>query len=308
MKTVLKIGTRQSKLALWQSLHVADRLKKSHPELEIELVKIVTKGDKVLDAPLAKIGGKGLFTKELERALLDGSIDIAVHSLKDLPTVLPAGLIIGAVTQRAETKDALVSEKYASLKALPFGAKVGTSSLRRRAQLLALRPDLNVVDVRGNVDTRLQKVSDGHLDALILAAAGLQRLGYEKKIKEILPYDLMLPAVGQGALAAECRAADEETLELLAALHDEKTALATAAERAFLALIGGGCQVPVGVHASLIGEKIILTALIASLDGKKAIKRKTEGAALCGKELAEKLAEEMLSAGGRDILRETGLL
>ena len=300
MKTVLKIGTRQSKLALWQSLHVADRLKKSHPELEIELVKIVTKGDKVLDAPLAKIGGKGLFTKELERALLDGSIDIAVHSLKDLPTVLPAGLIIGAVTQRAETKDALVSEKYASLKALPFGAKVGTSSLRRRAQLLALRPDLNVVDVRGNVDTRLQKVSDGHLDALILAAAGLQRLGYEKKIKEILPYDLMLPAVGQGALAAECRAADEETLELLA--------LATAAERAFLALIGGGCQVPVGVHASLIGEKIILTALIASLDGKKAIKRKTEGAALCGKELAEKLAEEMLSAGGRDILRETGLL
>ncbi len=307
MKTVLKIGTRQSKLALWQSLHVADRLKKFHPELEIALVKIVTKGDKVLDAPLAKIGGKGLFTKELERALLDGSIDIAVHSLKDLPTVLPEGLIIGAVTQRAETKDALVSEKYDSLQALPLGAKVGTSSLRRRAQLLALRPDLNVVDVRGNVDTRLQKVSDGHLDALILAAAGLQRLGYEKKIKELLPYDLMLPAVGQGALAAECRAADKETLELLAALHDEKTALATAAERAFLEVVEGGCQVPIGVRAVICDGELTLNALIASTDGSKSIRRQAQGAALCGKELAEKLAGEMLDAGGRDILQEAGL-
>lgn len=215
MKTNLIIGTRQSLLALWQSNHIADLLRRQYPECTVTLKKIITKGDRILDVPLAKIGGKGLFTKELETALLEGEIDLAVHSLKDMPTVLPEGLCLTAVTKRANAGDAFVSNKYASIETLPQGAVLGTSSLRRKAQLLAARPDLKIVDLRGNVDTRLRKLDDGQMDAIILAAAGLTRLGYTDRIGEIIPHNFCLPAVGQGALAIECRTDNTEVRAML---------------------------------------------------------------------------------------------
>lgn len=307
MKTVLRIGTRQSSLALWQSRYVADCLARLHPGLELRLERIVTKGDRVLDAPLAQIGGKGLFTKEIERALLNRQIDLAVHSLKDLPTQLPAGLCLGAVTQRAEAADAFVSHRYNTLASLPSGARVGTSSLRRQAQLLALRPDLRLLSVRGNVDTRLAKLAGGQVDALILAAAGLERLGYGRQIRELLPPSLILPAVGQGALAIECRQDDQAALELLAPLNHEVTALATAAERAFLEVVGGGCQVPIGVYGLILEGELTLEALIASLDGSKLLRQQARGRAAAGVELGRELAAAMLAAGGRAILAEIGL-
>ena len=211
MKTNMIIGTRQSLLALWQSNHIAARLREAYPNCNIELKKIVTKGDRILDVPLAQIGDKGLFTKELEDALLNGEIDLAVHSLKDMPTTLPQGLCLTAITKRAHAYDAFVSNKYSSIEALPKGAIIGTSSLRRKAQLLAQRPDFNIVDLRGNVDTRLRKLDEGNMDAIILAAAGLERLGYHERIKAVLPGSFCLPAVGQGALAIECAEANFET-------------------------------------------------------------------------------------------------
>ena len=231
MKTNLIIGTRQSLLAMWQSNYIAGRLREEYPGCEVTLKKIVTKGDRILDVPLAKIGGKGLFTKEIEQELLDGTIDLAVHSLKDMPTVLPEGLCLTAITERANAGDAFVSNKYNSIEELPEGSVLGTSSLRRRAQLLARRPDLKIVDLRGNVDTRLKKLDEGQMDAIILAAAGLTRLGHADRIKEIIPQSYCLPAVGQGALAIECRADNFKVRQMLDFLNDTATKQAKAAAR-----------------------------------------------------------------------------
>lgn len=302
MKAELKIGTRQSLLALWQSNFIAGELRKEYPNCEVTLKKIVTKGDRILDVPLAQIGGKGLFTKEIEEELLDGTIDLAVHSLKDMPTVLPEGLCLTVITSRANVGDAFVSNKYNSFAELPQGAVLGTSSLRRRAQLLAARPDLKIVDLRGNVDTRLRKLDEGNMDAIILAAAGLQRLGHGDRIKEIIPTSVCLPAVGQGALAIECRTDNTEVREMLAFLNDKATKQATDAERAFLGLVEGGCQVPIGVHAEVQDNEIKIEAIIASLDGSTVLRNTISGDAEKAVELGQKLGHKMLSEGGQDIL------
>ena len=302
MKAVLKIGTRQSLLALWQSNHIAACLRKQYPDCEVVLKKIVTKGDRILDVPLAQIGGKGLFTKEIEEDLLSGEVDLAVHSLKDMPTVLPEGLCLTAITERANVGDAFVSNDYACFEELPLGAVVGTSSLRRKAQLLAARPDLTIRDLRGNVDTRLRKLDEGLYDAVILAAAGLERLGHGDRIKAIIPSDVCLPAVGQGALAIECRTDDAEVRQMLDFLNDQPTVYATAAERAFLGLLEGGCQVPIGVHADVNGEQIKIEAIIAALDGSTVLRDTIEGAAVDAVALGQELGKKMLANGGQKIL------
>lgn len=303
-KQKIKIGTRGSKLALWQASYLAEKLREQNPDLVIEIVTIVTTGDKILDVPLAKIGGKGLFTNEIERAILAGEVDMAVHSLKDLPTELPSGLIIGALSKRDEVRDALVSRSGKTLAALPSGAKIGTSSLRRRAQLLAFRPDLCISDLRGNIDTRLRKLANGDYDALILAAAGLIRLDRHSEITELLPPDIMLPAVGQGVLAVEARADDTEILHLLQGINDRTAAITAAAERAFLQRLEGGCQVPIGVFAELVAGELNVTGIIASLDGAKVIRRSRRGDPECAIKVGTVLAEELLSSGGSDILAE----
>lgn len=304
MKANLIIGTRQSLLALWQSNHIASLLRKQYPDCQVTLKKIVTKGDRILDVPLAQIGGKGLFTKEIETELLDGTVDLAVHSLKDMPTVLPEGLCLTAITTRANVGDAFISNKYASFSELPQGAVLGTSSLRRKAQLLAVRPDLKIVDLRGNVDTRLRKLDEGQMDAIILAAAGLERLGHADRIREIIPTTVCLPAVGQGALAIECRSDNKEVREMLAFLNDLPTKQATDAERAFLGLIEGGCQVPIGVHAEVENNNVKIEAVIASLDGSKVLRNNITGPAVNAAELGRKLGQQMLAEGGEQILAD----
>lgn len=304
MKANLIIGTRQSLLALWQSNHIASLLRKQYPDCQVSLKKIVTKGDRILDVPLAQIGGKGLFTKEIETELLDGTVDLAVHSLKDMPTVLPEGLCLTAITTRANVGDAFVSNKYASFSELPQGAVLGTSSLRRKAQLLAVRPDLKIVDLRGNVDTRLRKLDEGQMDAIILAAAGLERLGHADRIREIIPTTVCLPAVGQGALAIECRSDNKEVRDMLAFLNDLPTKQATDAERAFLGLIEGGCQVPIGVHAEVENNNVKIEAVIASLDGSKVLRNNITGPAVNAADLGRKLGQQMLAEGGEQILAD----
>lgn len=304
MKANLIIGTRQSLLALWQSNHIASLLRKQYPDCQVSLKKIVTKGDRILDVPLAQIGGKGLFTKEIETELLDGTVDLAVHSLKDMPTVLPEGLCLTAITTRANVGDAFVSNKYASFSELPQGAVLGTSSLRRKAQLLAVRPDLKIVDLRGNVDTRLRKLDEGQMDAIILAAAGLERLGHADRIREIIPTTVCLPAVGQGALAIECRSDNKEVRDMLAFLNDLPTKQATDAERAFLGLIEGGCQVPIGVHAEVENNNVKIEAVIASLDGSKVLRNNITGPAVNAADLGRKLGQQMLVEGGEQILAD----
>lgn len=307
-KDTIVIGTRSSKLALWQADYVEAKLRERYPELHVVQKRMTTKGDRVLDAPLAKIGGKGLFTKELEQAMLAGEIDLAVHSLKDMPTELPEGLMLAAVTERFDPGDAVVSPRYQTLANLPQGAKVGTSSLRRRAQLLAKRPDLEIVSLRGNVNTRLKKLEEENFDAIILAVAGLKRLGFHDRITEILPREICLPAVGQGALAIEARAADEATLSLIAFLDDAATRTAARAERAFLARVEGGCQVPVGVYAEAADEALEMEAVIASIDGERLYRKKKAGSALDAEKIGRALAEELLAMGGKEILQELGLL
>ena len=302
MKAKLTIGTRQSLLALWQSNHIAALLREKYPECEVVLKKIVTKGDRILDVPLAQIGGKGLFTKEIETELADGTIDLAVHSLKDMPTVLPEGLCLTAITERANVGDAFVSNKYASFEELPLGAVIGTSSLRRKAQLLAARPDLQIMDLRGNVDTRLRKLDEGLYDAIILAAAGLERLGHGDCITALIPPDVCLPAVGQGALAIEARTADDEVRSMLEFLNDLPTKQSTDAERAFLGLLEGGCQVPIGVHADVAGEQIKIEAIIAALDGSTVLRDTITGKAEDAVALGQQLGKKMLAAGGQEIL------
>lgn len=308
MRKKIVIGTRSSKLALWQAEYVADRLCKQYEGLEVELMHIVTKGDKILDVPLAKIGGKGLFTKELEVAMLEKRVDLAVHSLKDMPTVLPTGLSLTTITKRLDCGDALVSPKYQTLENLPKGAKVGTSSLRRKAQLLNIRPDLDIHNLRGNVNTRLRKLEEENFDAIVLAVAGLKRLGFGDKITQIIPRKYCLPAVGQGALAIETRADDEEIKNMLSFLYDDKTADATIAERAFLAQVEGGCQVPVGVYGE-VNEDNTLTveAVIGSLDGKTIIRDKVTGKRENAGELGEDLAKKILANGGLEIMQSLGL-
>ncbi len=308
MKKSVIIGTRGSKLALWQANYIADCLRAHYRELTVTLKQITTTGDKILDVPLAKIGGKGLFTKELENEMLAETIDLAVHSLKDMPTDLPEGLTLAAITKRVAAGDAVVSNHFASLKDLPQGARVGTSSLRRKAQLLAYRPDLQISDLRGNVDTRLKKLDDGEFDAIVLAAAGLKRLGWENRITEILEPEICLPAVGQGALAIETRAKDEEMLALLAFLNDEPTRVATTAERAFLRTVEGGCQVPVGVHGTIANGTLQVEALIASLDGKTVVRDTVRGACCDAEKLGVQLAEHLLARGGREIMVSVGCL
>ncbi|MCL2790901.1 MAG: hydroxymethylbilane synthase [Desulfobulbus sp.] len=302
MRTSLRIGTRASLLAVTQSTWVKDRIEQAHPGIRVELVKITTTGDRILDVPLAKVGGKGLFVKEIEDALLTGAVDLAVHSMKDVPTELPAGLHIGIVPPRETAQDALLSNRHDSIAALPAGATVGTSSLRRRSQLAALRPDLAIVDLRGNIDTRLRKLDDGLFDAVILAGAGLHRLGLASRITSLLEPDQMLPAIGQGALGIELRRDDAGLLAGLQVLHHPATAVAVAAERAFLLRLEGGCQVPIGAHATLHDDTLTLTGLIASVDGRVLIKDQATAKAEKAAELGATLADTLLARGGKAIL------
>ncbi|MDR2549835.1 MAG: hydroxymethylbilane synthase [Desulfobulbus sp.] len=302
MRTSLRIGTRASLLAVTQSTWVKDRIEQAHPGIRVELVKITTKGDRILDVPLAKVGGKGLFVKEIEDALLAGEVDLAVHSMKDVPTELPAGLHIGIVPQRETPYDAFLSVKYDSIAALPANATVGTSSLRRRSQLAAMRPDLTIVDLRGNIDTRLRKLDEGVFDAIILAGAGLHRLGLAARITTLLEPTQMLPAIGQGALGIELRRDDTELLAGMQFLHHPATASTVAAERAFLLRLEGGCQVPIGAHATLTGDSLSLAGLIASVDGRELIKDTATASAGQAAKLGADLAETLLDRGGKAIL------
>lgn len=301
----LIFATRPSKLARWQTNYIIDALRKIHPDLGCEEKIITTQGDKILDKPLPEIGGKGLFTQELESELLSGAVHCAVHSLKDLPVENPAGLTIGCIPARAEVRDALISANGYTIATLPNGASVGTSSLRRSAQALSLRPDLRIQSLRGNVDTRLRKAMEGQFDAIILAGAGLTRLGLENNVTEWLPLDVMLPAPGQGALAVQCRADDTTTLNLLTALEDDSTRKAVTAERAFLNGLGGGCSVPVAAYAEAGARHrapdIRLTGLVTSEDGKKVVKVTGEGTDALG--LGNTLAQRAIAQGADEILR-----
>ena len=306
VKPKIIIGTRGSKLALWQAEYIAECLRTMNPGVVVELKHIVTTGDKILDVPLAQIGGKGLFTKELEVAMLSGEIDLAVHSLKDMPTELPAGLTLAATTTRMDPHDAFVSQKYGSLADLPQGAVVGTSSLRRKAQLLRLRPDLNIVSLRGNLDTRLRKLDEGQFDAIVLAAAGLRRLGWGERITALLSPEDCLPAVGQGVLAIETRSADAEILAAVARLDDTEARVCVTAERKFLSVVQGGCQVPVGVFGRMDGSQLVLTARILSLDGVRCVEGKVAGTPAEAESLGDTLAGRLLADGGKEILAELG--
>jgi len=302
MREHIRIGTRASLLAVTQSTWVGKQIEARYPGTSVELVKIKTKGDKILDVPLAKVGGKGLFVKEIEDALLDGRVDLAVHSMKDVPAELPGGLHVAIIPPREVPRDAFLSVRYQGLADLPGGATVGTSSLRRKAQLAALRPDLRIGDLRGNLDTRLRKLDEGRYDAIILAAAGLNRLGLEERITTLFSPDEMLPAIGQGALGIELRKDDTELLEMLAFLHDLDTAVPVAAERAFLLRLEGGCQVPIGGHATTDGTTVTLTGLIASVDGTTMLREQLTGPAGEAEETGRRLAEVLLAQGGRKIL------
>ena len=300
---ILKIATRQSPLALWQAEHIRARLEALHADLKVELVTFVTQGDKILDTPLAKIGGKGLFVKELEAALLDGRADLAVHSMKDVPMALPEGLSLAVICEREDPLDAFVSNTYASFDDLPQGAKVGTSSLRRKSQILKARPDLEIIDLRGNVGTRLSKLDAGLYDAIILASAGLKRLGLAERIRHTLPAEVSLPAVGQGALGLECRAADQAVLELILPLLHRETDVCVRAERAFNAYLEGGCQVPIAGHATLIEAQLHIEGRVGSVDGATLLKAKLSGTPEQAVELGEMLAQKLVEQGAGDLLK-----
>ncbi len=301
METI-RIATRKSPLALWQAEHVAERLRQAHPGLTVELVKMVTQGDKILDTPLAKVGGKGLFVKELEQGMMEGRADIAVHSMKDVPMDLPEGFVLGAVLSREDPRDAFVSNRYAALDELPEGAVVGTSSLRRQCQLRAARPDLDIRDLRGNVGTRLGKLDAGDYDAIVLACAGLKRLGLEDRITQALAPEQSLPAVGQGAVGIECRADDTTVLDLVAPLDDPDTAVRVRAERAMNHRLEGGCQVPIAGYAELERGVLLLRGLVGSVDGREVIRGDIAGRPEDAELLGRTLAEDLLTRGADRIL------
>jgi hydroxymethylbilane synthase len=302
MKRLLRIATRKSPLALWQAEHVKARLQQAHDGLEVELVTMSTQGDKILDTPLAKIGGKGLFVKELEQGMLEGRADIAAHSIKDVPMDFPEGLYLSTILEREEPCDAFVSNEYAGLDALPEGAVVGTSSLRRRCQLLHKRPDLQIEDLRGNVNTRLSKLDDGRYDAIILACAGLIRLEMAHRIKQRIAPDLILPAVGQGAIGLEAREDDDETLELISILDHPTTRYRVVAERALNHGLNGGCQVPIACHATIDDDELHLRALVGEADGSNIISGEIRGSKQKAETLGTDLAGELLGKGARHIL------
>lgn len=300
--TLLKIATRQSPLALWQAEHIKARLLALHPELQVELVTFVTQGDKILDTPLAKIGGKGLFVKELENALLDGRADLAVHSMKDVPMELPEGLALAVICEREDPRDAFVSNHYSTLDDLPQGATLGTSSLRRKSQIHAYRPDLNIVDLRGNVGTRLGKLDAGLYDAIILAAAGLKRLELGTRIRDFLSPQLSLPAVGQGALGLECRNNDQAVLDLIQPLADQDTMICVSAERAFNHRLQGGCQVPIAGFATLHGQELLMEGRVGSVDGQTLLKESIRGSLQQAEQLGRELADRLLARGADRLL------
>jgi hydroxymethylbilane synthase len=302
MTDTLRIATRKSQLALWQAEYVRDVLTQYHPDLKVELVKMTTEGDRILDTPLAKVGGKGLFVKELENGLLNGDADIAVHSMKDVPVELPEGLHLSVICPREDPRDAFVSNDYSQFEDLPKGARLGTSSLRRQCQLAAQRPDLNIIDLRGNVNTRLQKLDNGDYDAIILAAAGLKRLGMEVRITETLSPEVSLPAIGQGAVGIECRQDDDWVNELLAPLNDRDTAIRVRAERALNHRLQGGCQVPIAGYAELAHGVILLRGLVGTVDGSKIIHGEIAGPPEDAEYLGRVLAEDLLSRGADEIL------
>lgn len=302
MKT-LKIATRQSPLALWQAEHIRARLEAMHADLTVELVTFVTQGDKILDTPLAKIGGKGLFVKELEAALMDGRADLAVHSMKDVPMALPEGLSLAVICEREDPLDAFVSNHYASFTDLPQGAKVGTSSLRRKCQILKARPDLEIIDLRGNVGTRLSKLDDGQYDAIILASAGLKRLGLAERIRHTIQPDVSLPAVGQGALGLECRSQDQAVLHLILPLMHAETNVCVRAERAFNAYLEGGCQVPIAGYATLQNGQLQIEGRVGSVDGRTILKAVQYGAPEQAEMLGEELAKALLAQGAGELLK-----
>lgn len=301
---IMRIATRGSQLALWQARHIQGRLEERYPGLRVELVVIKTRGDKILDVPLAKVGGKGLFVKEIEDALLAGEADMAVHSMKDVPAKLPDGLKIGVIPEREQSTDTLLSVQYAGLEALPYGARVGTSSLRRQTQLLALRPDLEVASLRGNLDTRVRKLHEGAFDAIVVATAGLRRLGLTAPHAEELAPPRFYPAVAQGALGIEYRSDRPELDELLGFLDHPASRICVEAERAFLFALDGGCQVPIAGHAVLdeAGRKVQLTGLVADLSGETVIQRSGTAKTKDATALGALVAQEVLQAGGRSIL------
>jgi hydroxymethylbilane synthase len=302
MSELIKIGTRGSALALWQTEWVRGRLLAGNRDLDIEIVKIKTKGDKILDVPLAAVGGKGLFVKEIEEALLDGGIDLAVHSMKDMPAEIPAGLCIGAVPEREIPWDALISKDRLALKDLPKGASIGTSSLRRSAQLLHTRPDITIRSLRGNLDTRLRKLETENLDAIILAAAGVKRLGWENRITEYLTEEIMLPAICQGALGIETREEDSFVSKVVGGLNHPESATVAFGERAFLKRLEGGCQVPIAAFGRISNGEFRLTGLVAEVDGSRIIRESITGPSTESETLGVALADRLLAAGAGDIL------
>ena len=303
MKNFIRIATRKSPLALWQAEYVRGQLQRHHPGLQVELLTMSTRGDKILDTPLAKVGGKGLFVKELETAMLEDRADIAVHSMKDVPMEFPEGLGLGAICEREDPSDAFVSSHHAGLLTLPQGAVVGTSSLRRQCQLRRLRPDLVIRDLRGNVNTRLAKLDAGEYDALILASAGLIRLGFADRIRESLAAEVLLPAVGQGAVGIECRLDDADMLALLAPLNHGLTATRVTAERAMNRRLQGGCQVPIAGFAELAGDQLTLRGLVGSVDGREVLMASQSGPQARAEALGQAVAEQLLAAGAAAILQ-----
>ena len=308
MINTLRIATRKSPLALWQAEEVSRLIKQFHPEVKVELVTMTTQGDKILDTPLAKIGGKGLFVKELEVGMLAGDADIAVHSMKDVPMAFPAGLHLAVVLEREDPSDAFVSNKYKSLADLPLNAKVGTCSLRRQTQLKEARPDIQILDLRGNVNSRLAKLDNGDYDAIILASAGLKRLGFDDRISESIATEQSLPAIGQGAIGIECRSDDDAMNTLLAPLNHPETALRVSAERAQNSRLNGGCQVPIGGYAELIeNDQIRLRGLLGFPDGSQIFRSEKTAARADAEALGVAVAEDLLAQGGDKVLTQLGI-
>lgn len=298
----IRIATRESALALWQAEYVKELLQSHFPDLQVEIVGITTRGDKILDKPLSKVGGKGLFVKELETALFEGTADIAVHSMKDVPMQLPDGMSIATICERADPRDAFVSNDYQNLEALPSGAKLGTSSVRRKSQISALRPDLDYVDLRGNVGTRLRKLDEGNYAAILLAVAGLERLELSDRITYKFPVETSIPAAGQGAVGIECRSDDQETLSMLQLLNHEPTFMCVSAERAMSRSLNANCEAPVAAYAQLIGKNLNLVGLVARLDGSQIMIDKMAGDASQAEQLGIQLADKLIAQGALELL------